>query len=319
MNIVTPIPTAINFSTANLNTEAAKRDNVQRETVPKTSAAESSAAEQGVGSESDRVKTPGQAPQPVVYERPQTQQNASAQQTEIQQQQGQDKDNSEDPSAGKENADSRQQQQQQAEQAKVRELKSRDQEVRTHEQAHAAVGGQYAGSPQYEFETGPDGKRYAVGGEVSIDISEENTPEETLRKMQQVRAAALAPAEPSPQDLRVAQEATQKANEARSEITEQSAKEAAQAFSRVFPENPAAPEQTSSQPELDDIVQRGDVSPPTRSLSGSAQTASLEIESQATAEQLANRQPDILRRVAVIENFYQGISQPRSFALQHSA
>ena len=49
------------------------------------------------------------------------------------------------------------------EQNKVAELKSRDQEVRTHEQAHAAAGGQYAGSPSYEYEQGPDGKRYAVG------------------------------------------------------------------------------------------------------------------------------------------------------------
>ena len=55
-------------------------------------------------------------------------------------------------------------------------------------------------------------------GEVSIDVSEEKTPEETLKKMEQVRAAALAPAEPSSQDLKVAAEASQKATEARSDI-----------------------------------------------------------------------------------------------------
>ncbi len=104
------------------------------------------------------------------------------------------------------------------EQKEVKTLKDRDREVRVHEQAHAAVGGQYAGSPSYEFETGPDGKRYAVGGEVSIDVSEEENPEDTIQKMQIVRAAALAPAEPSTQDLKVAAEATQKESKARSEV-----------------------------------------------------------------------------------------------------
>ena len=90
--------------------------------------------------------------------------------------------------------------------------------MRVHEQAHASTGGQYAGAPQYEYTTGPDNKRYVTDGEVSIDVSEEKTPEETLKKMEQVRAAALAPAEPSSQDLKVAAEASQKATEARSEI-----------------------------------------------------------------------------------------------------
>ena len=105
-------------------------------------------------------------------------------------------------------------------QKQVQDLKDRDREVRVHEQAHAAVGGQYAGSPSYEYQTGPDGKRYAVGGEVSIDVSEEEKPEDTIQKMQIVRAAALAPAEPSTQDLKVAAEATQKENQARSQVSQ---------------------------------------------------------------------------------------------------
>ncbi len=107
------------------------------------------------------------------------------------------------------------------EQAEVQILKQRDQEVRAHEQAHAAVGGQYAGSPQYEYETGPDNKKYAVGGEVSIDVSEEKEAEDTIRKMQIVRAAALAPAEPSSQDLKVASEASQKEQQARAELSKE--------------------------------------------------------------------------------------------------
>jgi hypothetical protein len=105
-------------------------------------------------------------------------------------------------------------------QKQVKDLKDRDREVRVHEQAHAAVGGQYAGSPSYEYQTGPDGKRYAVGGEVSIDVSEEEKPEDTIQKMQIVRAAALAPAEQSTQDLKVAAEASQKENQARSQVSQ---------------------------------------------------------------------------------------------------
>ena len=71
-------------------------------------------------------------------------------------------------------------------QAKIQELQSHDTKVRSHEQAHVASGGQYVtGSPTYSFEQGPDGKRYAVGGEVGIDSSPESTPESTIRKMQQ--------------------------------------------------------------------------------------------------------------------------------------
>ncbi len=110
------------------------------------------------------------------------------------------------------------QEQAKAEETKIQELKKRDQEVRLHEQAHAAVGGQYAGAPTYEYETGPDGRRYAVGGEVSIDVSEEEKPKDTIDKMQVVRAAALAPAEPSPQDYKVAAEATQKEQAARAQM-----------------------------------------------------------------------------------------------------
>jgi hypothetical protein len=89
----------------------------------------------------------------------------------------------------------------------ISELSARDREVRAHEQAHAAIGGRYAGAPQYTYQRGPDGVSYAVGGEVSIDVSEAATPRETILKMQVVRRAALAPAEPSSQDRRVAAKA----------------------------------------------------------------------------------------------------------------
>ncbi|MBC2606808.1 putative metalloprotease CJM1_0395 family protein [Pelagicoccus albus] len=92
-----------------------------------------------------------------------------------------------------------------AEQKQVEDLKKRDAEVRAHEQAHMAAAGSLAmGGPNYVFQTGPDGKQYAIGGSVKIDTSPGKTPEESARKAQQIKAAALAPSEPSAQDLKVA-------------------------------------------------------------------------------------------------------------------
>ncbi len=104
----------------------------------------------------------------------------------------------------------------------IGDLKLRDSEVLIHERAHSAVGGQYAGSPSYSYQTGPDGVKYAVSGEVSIDTSRvPNDPQATLQKAQQIKAAALAPSEPSGQDRRVAAKADQMAAQARSDILQQ--------------------------------------------------------------------------------------------------
>jgi hypothetical protein len=101
----------------------------------------------------------------------------------------------------------------------IQTLAARDREVRTHEQAHVAAGGQYAGAPVYQFERGPNGLSYAVGGEVPISTGAEATPEATLRKAQIIRRAALAPAEPSSQDRAVAAMASRLEGSARLEIT----------------------------------------------------------------------------------------------------
>jgi hypothetical protein len=87
----------------------------------------------------------------------------------------------------------------------VSQLQARDTEVRAHEMAHlAAAGGIATGGASYSYQRGPDGKMYAVGGEVPIAVSKGKTPEETVQKMRQVAAAAMAPADPSPQDYSVA-------------------------------------------------------------------------------------------------------------------
>lgn len=108
------------------------------------------------------------------------------------------------------------------EEQQVQELRDRDREVRAHENAHkAAAGGLARGGPVYEYQTGPDGRRYAVGGHVNIAVGEGRTPEETLQNATQARRAALAPAEPSGQDRAVAAQAAQLAAEARQQISEE--------------------------------------------------------------------------------------------------
>ena len=105
----------------------------------------------------------------------------------------------------------------------IEELKRRDAEVKAHEQAHLAAAGNLAkGAVNFDYETGPDGNRYAVGGDVSIDTSEvPGDPQATLLKAQRIRRAANAPADPSPQDRSVAAEASRMEVNARAEISEE--------------------------------------------------------------------------------------------------
>lgn len=119
------------------------------------------------------------------------------------------------------------------EQQKVKEMKERHEEVRVHENAHKSAGGQYAAAPTYTYETGPDGKRYITDGEVSIDIGEEKDPQATIEKMQIVKRAAMAPAEPSGQDRKVYQEANQKEAAARQELAEDKKEEAKEKQEKV--------------------------------------------------------------------------------------
>lgn len=105
------------------------------------------------------------------------------------------------------------------EQKRLSDLQKRDREVRAHEAAHAAAGAGLAGAPSFSYVTGPDGRRYAIGGEVRIDTSSTGSPEEDIRRAAQIRRAALAPADPSAQDLAVAARATRMEIAARAELS----------------------------------------------------------------------------------------------------
>ena len=109
-----------------------------------------------------------------------------------------------------------------SEKSKLSRLQSIDQKVRAHEAAHIAAGGSVIKSgANFTYEKGPDNKLYAVAGEVAIDTSEEDTPQRTIPKMELVRTAALAPADPSATDYQVASTATMIELKARLELSKQ--------------------------------------------------------------------------------------------------
>jgi hypothetical protein len=129
--------------------------------------------------------------------------------------------------SGQDQSGQDQQDQEQSEQelAIIRDLSARDREVRAHEQAHASVGGQYAGAASFTYQRGPNGVSYAVGGEVPISAPSGGDAQSRLQAAEQIKRAALAPANPSAQDRQVAAQATQTATQARAEIVTQSSEQ----------------------------------------------------------------------------------------------
>ncbi len=119
-----------------------------------------------------------------------------------------------------ENKQSRERQQVSNEElSEIRQLSQRDREVRAHEQAHRSAGGSLIrGGTSFTFTRGPDGKQYAVGGEVSIDTGAvPNDPKATIQKAQTIRRAALAPSNPSTADRQIAAQASSMEQQARVE------------------------------------------------------------------------------------------------------
>lgn len=113
----------------------------------------------------------------------------------------------------------------QSEKQLVTELQTRDKEVRAHEAAHQSAGAPTGGA-SFSYQKGPDGKNYAIGGEVSISIKTGSTPQETISNMKEVIAAAMAPADPSAQDVAVASSAMVMQMKAQQQLRAESQKEA---------------------------------------------------------------------------------------------
>ena len=117
--------------------------------------------------------------------------------------------------------------------AVVRELRNTEREVIAHEAAHQAAAGRLGGPVSYTRTTGPDGKSYITGGEVPIHFVAGSTPEETLSNLEQVQKAALAPGDPSAQDIRVAAQAAARAAQARHDIAQSREKDDAERAAAV--------------------------------------------------------------------------------------
>jgi hypothetical protein len=280
--------------------DLARRENLKRDIIEPVAQMERSAAEKGVISEdksrntaqnnptySDEIKNRGTELKQAVEGR--------SQERDPESRSGQD-------SSGQSGRDDSQQES--TEQRKLAELKKRDAEVRAHEQAHASVGGDLAAAPSYEFELGPDGKQYAVGGEVNIDLATvPGDPQATIVKMQKVRAAALAPADPSSADRSVASEATKRILQAQTELAQQNV---------ALNDPPAADANYWLEQAGDNSQQRG-----------VARQAAEDAETQAmTPGQAVNKGPQLeqrslefaalmQQRSKVISGFYQQAVQPQ--------
>lgn len=196
----------------NPGVDLARRENLRRDIIEPVAQAERGAAEKGVLSE-DKSRNNSNMATGAYAE------DARSRGTELKQAVAGRNDNREGREGQNENGNNKQET---AEQRELAELKKRDAEVKAHEAAHAAVGGQLASAPSYSFEVGPDGQQYAVAGEVQIDLSPvPGDPQATIIKMQQVKAAALAPAEPSAADRQVAAEAARRITAAQAELAKE--------------------------------------------------------------------------------------------------
>jgi hypothetical protein len=213
-------------------TEAARRDNALRERIPQP-------AESASGKTDNRFDSSADTPQRYIsntqssaadtYSVASVKNNSAKNSTEttlptsetVTAASEQSRRNGQTSSQGDDASSEEEKKKAQQEEKVVQDLKKRDAEVRTHEQAHKTAGGQYAGSPAFEMTKGPDGQSYATGGHVNIDVSAiPDDPQATLNKMMQIKSAALAPAEPSAQDLKVAAKADMVAAAARSELSQ---------------------------------------------------------------------------------------------------
>ena len=303
-----PVATAVNPPTDNL-----RRENVQRPIITAPAHTSGSPAEKGAADkekasvqvgeqfnftelQKSAEKNANQISEQSEHEnRDGSEKNAQSNEQEDAHEHGTSEGSDTDPSS----AEAKQHVQE------ILHLKQRDQEVRTHEQAHAAVGGAHTGMPSYEFEVGPDGKKYAVAGEVSVDLSSvEGDPQATITKMEQVYAAALAPAEPSAQDHRVAAQASELMAQAQADLAQLAVDEY---------EGKEQSDKVSPFIESNNVFKAGDKSA-MESQSFDEQMSDTLKAQESIAPSISN---DIKERAHRIEGYYSGISQAYEKAPSH--
>ena len=326
MNI-TPQATNLSIPTVlNPHTETLRRENNQREVITQPAALAQSAAEKGVSTDKERGKTPAQNSENIDFislkekaelanntlsEKNNEKNNEQKQEPNQEHNDEQSTQHTDEQHDSENNNDSDPIDEfQQA--REISKLKQRDQEVRSHELAHAAVGGAHTGSPSYSFETGPDGKKYAVEGEVSIDLSSiAGDPKATIAKMQKVHAAALAPANPSVQDTRVAATAAQIILQAQSEILQQQGVE----FDTRASENApyVKPNQTLANDEQS--LQNDHIT--AQSFDQFINQTLKSQETIAPAQPTLSQTKEVQQRAGRIEHFYSAITQAYEKPVSH--
>ena len=310
MNITSQINTPPLATVVNPPTDSLRRDNLQREVITQPAAVSRPAAEKGTASDKDKAKTPAQNNEHIDFANIKKQAEiANSTISDQSEQEPQEKESSpEQPVAEQEEkADKNSGQDEQkspqaefAEQQEIHQLSQRDREVRSHELAHAAVGGPHTGSPNYEFTVGPDGKKYATSGEVSVDLSPvSGDPQATITKLQKVHAAALAPANPSVQDTKVAAQAARLILQAQSELL-------AQKLEKTEFSGKTAP---ATSPTLDRFaIEQSENRDEKKSSSNNFDQ--FITETLNAQEQVApSRSEDVTARATRIESFYQSITQ----------
>lgn len=164
----------------------------------------------------------------------------------------------------------------------ISQLKSTEEKVKAHEAAHKSSGAA-TGPISYTYTRGPDGKNYITGGEVPINLSSGSTPEETISRMQQVIQAALAPADPSPQDRAVASQAANIKLQAQQEKAQQSNQQAGAQNSD---------EQQNGTGETTPTSAENDTAAETKSAAGNSQKVSFTQSRSAYTDPAVNGNPD---------------------------
>lgn len=187
-----------------------------------------------------------------------------------------------------------------AQMAMIRELAQRDREVRQHELAHKSAAGSAAGAISFDYQRGPDGRLYAVGGEVEIRLSSSSSdPAEMQRYAEQILRAALAPAEPSGQDRQVAAQARAMIAEAQALAAQESDAQADEGSEDDSQQADATSTQTTN---TDSQIEREDF------VDSRARTAESLAEFQQSMDEVGERIAEVNQRLVelgVFENIYQ--------------
>jgi len=296
MNITSHINSVPVSTVVNPSTDSLRRDNSLRERIVPPEAVSHAAAEKGVASDKERARTPAQNNETIDFENLQKQ--AKEKNTTIDDSNpdndsssNQEQNQEQKPQTGNSSESNTESQREiQAEELVISKLQQRDTEVKAHEMAHASVGGITTGAPSYSYDIGPDGKKYAVSGEVSVDLSVvEGDPLATIAKMNKVHAAAMAPVNPSIQDSRVAAAAMKAIAQAQTE------------FSNLDSPNKASTSSVSA--KLEENSEEGQLNNDSKSFDEQIKKT---LDAQ---EEIAPNRPAIIdKRALRIEGFYSDIT-----------